>query len=584
MASRLYGAGTMPPGMPGIAYDHLVELVSKLMEHPELLFTPDSDFAHCFKEYPLEFRDYFMPPQAPDWVDPVKMRMASALWFEFGLPMLAILCTASLPSCYLMKRGINVLYRTEKLKDSKYIFQRIYETALMLDRVMQPSGLEMVVDHRDDDQKLFAVALSLVLGGEWTVSGGSYCRAGSQSTYVTAPASGEPVEGGPAMEAVINQLNVAADYQRRRFLWGKGFCDARKVRFMHAAMRYVLNPPAAPDPTDSTTNLQHFANRLPPWNPEFGRPINQEDMAFTLLTFSLVIPRGLDAIGCRMTREQKEAFLHLWCVVGYLMGIRGDLLTDDLDQAGNLYDAILKAEGGPTPQGRELTNQVLLVLKGYLPSHLGLRDYLPCGLVLHFLKDQALMVLPAEELEKAESFRGRLLIRFVLCGLAFAFWTFRLTKRFPLTALVIPKLVSQSTDIFIQTFRDEFVRRPFFVPPDPDHLEWRQENGVTPAFRKTLQDWRGEVFKTIFGNLILLLTVLPMVGAATLIAVFRWIHGSWHQWNHFMPWVEHFGWLELALFVSAFVLFLLALLDLAVRLPKLAANRPQLDQRGVSLS
>jgi hypothetical protein len=584
MAARLYGAGTMPPGVPGIAYDHLVELVSKLMEHPELLFTPGSDFADCFKEYPLEFRDFFLPPQAPDWMDVRKMGTASALWFEYGLPMLAILCTASLPSCYLMKRGINVLYRTEKLRDSKYIFQRIYETALMLDRVMQPSGIELVVDHRDDDQNLFAMALSLVLGGEWTAKGGVYCRSGVQSTYVTAPVGDESRPGGEDMEAVMAQLNRAADYQRRRFIWGKGFCDARKVRFMHAAMRYVLNPPPAPGPSNSTANLQHFANRLPPWNPSFGLPINQEDMAFTLLTFSLVIPRGLDEIGCPISREQKEAFLHLWCVVGHLMGIRGDLLTDDLDQAQALYDAILQYEGGPTDQGRVLTGQVLRVLQEYLPPHLGLRDYLPCGLVRHFLKDRAMMVLPDEELKKATSLEGRMLIRCVLFGLAFAFWTYRISKKFPLTALIIPKLVFQATDIFIQTFRDEFVRRPFFVPPDAENLQWRQDNGVTPAFRKTLQDWRGRVFQAIFLNLILLLAVLPMLATALLIAVVRLIHHTWHGWNRFLPWVEHVYWLEIALFVASIALFLLALLDLAVRLPKLAANRPQLNQRGVSLS
>lgn len=584
MAARLYGAGTMPPGIPGIAYDHLVELVSKLMEHPELLFTPGSDFADCFKKYPLEFRDFFLPPQAPDWMDLGKMKVASALWFEFGLPMLAILCTASLPSCYLMKRGINVLYRTEKLRDSKYIFQRIYETALMLDRVMQPWGIELVVDHRDDDQNLFAMALSLVLGGEWTAKGGSYCRAGTQSMYVTATAPGAAAEKGEALELVVARLNRAADYQRRRFLWGHGFCDARKVRFMHAAMRYVLNPPESPSPSGSASNLQHFANRLPPWNPALGKPINQEDIAFTLLTFSLVIPQGLDDIGCRITREQKEAFLHLWCVVGYLMGIRGDLLTDDLDQAQALYDAILNYEAGPTEQGRVLTEQVLRVLQGYLPPHLGLRDYLPCGLVLHFLKDRAVMVLPDDELQKAKSFQGRFLMRVVLGGLVFAFATFRLTKRFPLTAIIIPKLVSQATDIFIQTFRDEFARRPFFVPPDADNLEWRQESGVTPAFRKMLQDWRGKVFTTIFGNLILLLAVLPLFATAVVIAVVRLIHHTWHHWNQFLPWVEHVYWLEVSFLAASVVLFLLALLDLAVRLPKLAAERPQLEQRGVSLS
>jgi len=40
-----------------------------------------------------------------------------------------------------MQKGVPALYRTEKLAEHKYVFQRIYETGLMLDAVMHPDGI-----------------------------------------------------------------------------------------------------------------------------------------------------------------------------------------------------------------------------------------------------------------------------------------------------------------------------------------------------------------------------------------------------------------------------------------------------------
>ena len=58
-----------------------------------------------------------------------------------------VLYAASLPACYLMKKGVPALNQTEKLAEHKYVFQRIYETGLMLDGVLHPGGLRVIEDH-----------------------------------------------------------------------------------------------------------------------------------------------------------------------------------------------------------------------------------------------------------------------------------------------------------------------------------------------------------------------------------------------------------------------------------------------------
>ena len=51
-------------------------------------------------------------------------------------------------------------------------------------------------------------------------------------------------------------------------------------------------------------------------------PINQEDMAVTLLAFSYNVLVGVEAIrGAELPSGEQEAFLHLWRYMGHLMGV-----------------------------------------------------------------------------------------------------------------------------------------------------------------------------------------------------------------------------------------------------------------------
>jgi len=77
------------------------------------------------------------------------------------------------------------------------------------------------------------------------------------------------------------------------------------------------------------------------WRPAVhGLPINQEEMAYTLLTFSYVAMRSLRRLGIPWRPADEEAYLHTWNVTGYVLGIRSELMADTMDEARVLYDAI----------------------------------------------------------------------------------------------------------------------------------------------------------------------------------------------------------------------------------------------------
>ncbi|CAD7923288.1 unnamed protein product [Amoebophrya sp. A25] len=60
---------------------------------------------------------------------------------------------------------------------------------------------------------------------------------------------------------------------------------------------------------------------------KYGEPINQAELIGTLLGSSVLLLHGLEemSFGAKIPQKQKEGFVHLWRVVGYLFGIRDEL-------------------------------------------------------------------------------------------------------------------------------------------------------------------------------------------------------------------------------------------------------------------
>jgi hypothetical protein len=133
---------------------------------------------------------------------------------------------------------------------------------------------------------------------------------------------------------------------------GSGVRDVQKVRLMHAAIRHLI---------------RHHPRWQPLWDPAWSEPINQEDMAGTLLSFSRLPLNTLAKLGVMVTLEECEAYNHAWNVVGHLMGVRQELLPATSDLAQELGDTIGRRNYSACPEGSAMTAALLEMMQGNMP-------------------------------------------------------------------------------------------------------------------------------------------------------------------------------------------------------------------------
>jgi hypothetical protein len=126
---------------------------------------------------------------------------------------------------------------------------------------------------------------------------------------------------------------------------GRGIRAIQKVRLMHAAVRHLIRQTGT-WPED-----------------ELGTPICQEDMLGTLLSFSYTVIDGLGRFGSDLSADDVDAYLHVWRVVGEMLGIRPDAIPTSLADARELADAIVRRQFKRTPEGVLMT-QALLEMHG----------------------------------------------------------------------------------------------------------------------------------------------------------------------------------------------------------------------------
>ena len=226
--------------------------------------------------------DYVQQAQAlPPWADPQKIQRAERLFMEHGALSCILLFCSSLPECYVLPDLADVLHTAGQLE--QHTEHRIRSTAAMIFPVMMRGGLD---------------------------------------------ANG-----------------------------GAGIAQSLKVRLIHSTIRNLILRGAPPDA------LQACLSALPPlaqpaakptlyqtlfargWNvADSGLPCNQEELAYTLLTFSHVFLRSLRRLGIGLPRADEEAYLHAWNVVGHVLGIERGLMADTMEQAASLF-ARMQAQG-----------------------------------------------------------------------------------------------------------------------------------------------------------------------------------------------------------------------------------------------
>lgn len=474
MAEAVIGGAVFDQVHGRLGYHNLLGLADLLLQAPELMLLKESQVSRALEAMPKEFVDYFDPTEVPAWVEQDKLDRASEVWTENMIAIIGVLYSCSLPSCYLIAKGIPTLYDTGKLGQHRFIYQRIYETGLMLDAVMEPGGLHLISD----------------------IDGADGCKG-------------------------------------RRYVWGRGFIAARKVRLLHASMRCMLLHPEKMLPKGAHASAK-FANssmgaltadilQKPYDVAKLGKPVNQEDLAYTLLTFGYAIPVGLRAWGCRLSDADCEAFLHAWRLVGHIMGVRAELIPRDFAQAKVFYERVKSRQAGPSIQGPKLMRSLVMFLQDYLPPFL-MRD-LPLMLVgTQLTKNELADITPAGT--RRPPFLVRLLVG---CGFTFL-KLYYLAKHLlidwiPPLRVAMGKAFSFAGDALIDSWRDGYQRRPFFIP-DSVGGGWHRETGYDRAVAQKLRRWRidlfGQVVKSV--GLIILATLLTIVASVVIFFVvgFPW--------------------------------------------------------------
>jgi hypothetical protein len=173
-------------------------------------------------------------------------------------------------------------------------------------------------------------------------------------TYLGADGTRVLMRSGRMLGDTRRRLEETGDFlfglmNERAWQTGDAFFRCLKVRLIHAAVRW-------------------YTLQAGPWEPAWGAPVNQEDMAATNLTFSWVVIRGLRRANLPPTDAEAEDFLHLWNVIGFLNGVAEPLLPQNLREAFLLDKAITARQFRPSPEGRALTKALLKTIEDLIPS------------------------------------------------------------------------------------------------------------------------------------------------------------------------------------------------------------------------
>lgn len=224
---------------------------------------------------------------------------------------------------------------------------------------------EALPDWADPDKLARAQGLMAVHG--WRVAMALFCASLPQAYAASAGAR------------VLLQTRGMTDHAYRRVLEtaqfvfdvadedsfgpeGRAVRAAQKVRLMHATIRHLI--------------LQTGR-----WDTEaWGVPINQEDLLGTLMTFSCVVIDALRTTGADIDDETCEAWMHLWSVVGHLMGVHPAMLPMPYAPGCTTMARIRTDQWAASDHGHDLATALIKTMEVWTPRVL---EGLPYALVTH---------------------------------------------------------------------------------------------------------------------------------------------------------------------------------------------------------
>jgi hypothetical protein len=320
---------------------------------------------------------------------------------------------------------------------------------IVLDYLTQTSAIPIAdpkqVERGERMFGTFGPEMLMVLGF-YSLPASYAAKKGVQVLYRTAYLLRRPVR------RVFETTQMVVDVMAPRGLepGGRGVRTAQKVRLMHAAIRHLT----VTDP------------KLP-WDQDaLGVPINQEDMAGTLMTFSTLVWQGLSRLGIQLADDERAAYLHAWQVIGRIMGIDEDLIPATVGDAMNLTALIRRRQIGPSPEGQAMTPALIGGMQDLMPR---LTPGLASSMVHHFLDDD-----PFQHQDVAE-----------MLGVPPANWTHYLVELISLLTGVLGGLAEHSADVagLLRAFSRPMVQamltverggaRPAFSVPGSFREEWQ---------------------------------------------------------------------------------------------------------------
>lgn len=228
--------------------------------------------------------------QLPAWADHAKIERAEKVFFDYGPLSCGLLFCASLPECYVVPDLSEVLQTTGQLTDRAE--HRIRATAAMIFPVMMHGGLT------------------------------------------------RPHGGGVAQVLKVRLIHAAV---RNLILHAE---PQEAVRELREGLRTGVIAPIEALRAAPSMHQSLFAHG---WNiVGDGLPCNQEELAYTLLTFHFVFLRGMRTLGIGLSATEEDAYLHAWNVVGHLVGVEPELMVRTMDDAQALF-AQMQARGRADP-------------------------------------------------------------------------------------------------------------------------------------------------------------------------------------------------------------------------------------------
>lgn len=182
----------------------------------------------------------------------------------------------------------------------------------------------------------YGLLAGIVLGGRSLVLG--YMSPAGNKPLVL---SGRLEAQAPRRLAETSRFVQAISEPHGMDVGADGYQITLKVRYMHAQVRRMIE-------------------RSDRWNgPAWGRPINQHDMAGTTLLFSIAVVDGLRTLGARVSREEADDYIHLWRVIGRLMGVDEEILPTSESDAFALAELIAATQEPPDEDAKKLTHALL---------------------------------------------------------------------------------------------------------------------------------------------------------------------------------------------------------------------------------